>query len=118
MTPKIRPAYQPTLKRGKETSTTYAHITTISHRSSTERHRTQSKMSARTLNSIIDPAAQYQRGETWVASSIRRGSSRAFAVITNVATHTVTAVKAMLERMAAPAEPCNSLAESTSFNKA
>ena len=36
-------------------SITYAHITTISHRSSTERRRIQSTMSARTLNSAMTP---------------------------------------------------------------
>ncbi len=63
MNPQNRPAYQPLLKRTgtgnemRQTSVRYAHITTISHRSSTERRRIQSSMSAKALNRTIHPAA-------------------------------------------------------------
>src|ERR1700729_807583 len=96
----------------------YAHITTISHKSSTERQRFQSTMSVRTLHTARHPATYSQSAEKWTGSSEMRGNNASPAVARKVAAHTTAPVAATLERMAAPAEPCrNRLEGSASFNR-
>src|SRR5689334_20815281 len=96
----------------------YEKTTTISHRSSTERRRIQSKMSATAFHRIRQPAKYSHREEKWIGSIEIRGRYASPAVTRIVTAHAMTADIATLERMVVPtALSHNRLGRSASFKR-